>query len=452
MGYDISYDDLVGWEADLRLLTERVAGPLFTRPEPRATFADLVRGLLADVPRKNSWQLAEHVGHGSAYRLEWLLNGAKWDADILRDRVRDYVVATLGAEDGVLIADDTQVIKKGVKSVGVAPQHCGATGQTENCQVLPMLAYASTRGHAFIDRALYLPRRWTDDPQRCAAAGVPAERGFLTKPQLVIDMLDRALAAGVPFRYFTADSGYGRDPALRARCHAAALSYVLAVPVDLPLVTPGGGATRPDHVLATVPNAVWERRILRCGHQGRALLRLGRGRGHRQQPAPRRRVRPHPADSPFGGRPQRDRVLPRPRPRPDPDPRADRRRRDALEDRGEQRPRQGPTRPRPIPGPQMDTLAPARERLHAGPRLPRRHPRRPGKRPSTTGQGLLTPPPLIRPSLAEIRRLLARTLLAATRGIDHVLHWSLFRRLHQTRALISHYRRRGDPLPAELRM
>jgi hypothetical protein len=77
MGYDISYDQLVGWEADLRLLAERVAGSLFTRPEPRATFADLVRGLLADVPRKNSWQLAEHAGHGSAYRLEWLLNGAK---------------------------------------------------------------------------------------------------------------------------------------------------------------------------------------------------------------------------------------------------------------------------------------------------------------------------------------------------------------------------------------
>jgi SRSO17 transposase len=143
VGYDISYDDLVGWEADLGLLTEQVAGSLFTRPEPRATFADLVRGLLADVPRKNSWQLAEHVGHGTAHRLEWLLGGAKWDADALRDRVRDYVVATLGAEDGVLIADDTQVIKKGDKSVGVAPQHCGATGQTENCQVLPMLAYAS---------------------------------------------------------------------------------------------------------------------------------------------------------------------------------------------------------------------------------------------------------------------------------------------------------------------
>lgn len=268
MGYDISYDQLVDWEADLRLLTERVADSLFRRPEPRATFADLVRGLLADVPRKNSWQLAEHVGHGTAYRLEWLLNGAKWDADALRDRVREYVVATLGGEDGVLIADDTQVIKKGVRSVGVAPQYCGLTGQTENCQVMPMLSYASTRGHAFLDRALYLPRAWTDDSQRCAQAGVPVERGFRTKPQLVIEMLDRALAAKVPFRYFTADSGYGRDPALRARCHAAGVAYVLAVPVDLPLVAPAGGTTRPDRMLAMMPQAMWERRSCGQGTKG----------------------------------------------------------------------------------------------------------------------------------------------------------------------------------------
>lgn len=123
MDYDISYDQIMGWDQDLRVLTERVAGPLFTRPEPRATFADLVRGLLADVARKNSWQLADHLGHRSAHRLEWLLGGARWDADVLRDVVRDYVVDNLGCEDGVLIADDTQVIKKGVKSVGVAPQH-----------------------------------------------------------------------------------------------------------------------------------------------------------------------------------------------------------------------------------------------------------------------------------------------------------------------------------------
>jgi hypothetical protein len=261
VGYDISYDHLVDWEAELRLLTERVAAGLFTRPEPRATFTDLVRGLLADVPRKNSWQLAEHVEHGSAYRLEWLLGGAKWDADALRDRVRDYVVATLGAEDGVLIADDTQVIKKGDKSVGVAPQHCGLTGQTENCQVMPMLSYASGRGHAFIDRALYLPRRWTDDPQRCAQAGVPAERGFLTKPQLVIDMLDRRWPRGAV-------------PVLHRRLRPAATGCARgATPPRCPTCWPSRsicrwsgprGATRPIRGRGA---KAWER-ALRAGHQG----------------------------------------------------------------------------------------------------------------------------------------------------------------------------------------
>jgi SRSO17 transposase len=147
-----------------------VAGPLFSRPEPRATLADLMRGLLADVPRKNSWQLAEHVGHKKAYRLEWLLNGAKWDADALRDQVRAYVVERLGHPEGVLVADDTQAIKKGTKSVGVAPQYCGTTGQVENCQVMPMLTHAFPLGHAFIDRRLYLPESWCQDPARRAEA------------------------------------------------------------------------------------------------------------------------------------------------------------------------------------------------------------------------------------------------------------------------------------------
>jgi SRSO17 transposase len=266
--YDISYDQVVGWDEDLQVLTERIAGPLFTRPEPRATFADLVRGLLADVPRKNSWQLAEHIGHPTAHRLEWLLNGARWDAEALRDEVRGYVVANLGGKDSVLIADDTQAVKKGDKSVGVAPQHCGATGQTENCQVMPMLTYASGHGHAFIDRELYLPRRWTDDPARCAEAGVPADRGFATKPELVVGMLERAVAAGVPFRYFAADAGYGRDPGLRAWCHTHAVRYVLAVPVDLPLVDPSGRATRPDRTLTGLDPAVWERRSAGNGTKG----------------------------------------------------------------------------------------------------------------------------------------------------------------------------------------
>ena len=260
MDYDVSSDQIVDWDQDLRAVTERIAGPLFTRPEPRATFGDLVRGLLGDVSRKNSWQVADHVGHRSAHRLEWLLNGASWDADALRDEVRDYVVAGLGCEDGVLIADDTQVVKKGNKSVGVAPQYCSATNHTENCQVISMLTYASERGRAFIDRALYLPRCWIDDPARCAEAGVPADRGFATTPQLVIDMLERAIAARVPFRYFAAATGYGRDPGLRDWCHHHDVAYVMAVPLDLPLLDAHGRPTRPDQLLTTVSRTVWERR------------------------------------------------------------------------------------------------------------------------------------------------------------------------------------------------
>jgi SRSO17 transposase len=168
--------------------------------------------------------------------LEHLLDGAVWDADLLRDQVRGYVVAGLGFTDAVLVADDTQAVKKGSKSVGVAPQHCGLTNQIENCQLMPMLSYATAAGHAFIDRALYLPEVWTSDEARCQAAGIPAGQGFATKPHLVQHMLARAITAGVPCGWFAADSGYGRDPGLRAFCHDYTIAYVMAVPVDLPLL------------------------------------------------------------------------------------------------------------------------------------------------------------------------------------------------------------------------
>ncbi|MEU8252441.1 IS701 family transposase, partial [Nonomuraea sp. NPDC048916] len=239
----------MSWDAELATVTSRIADRLFKRPEPKATFADLVRGLLADVPRKNSWQLADHLGHPTANPIEWLLSRAKWDADTLRDDVRAYVVEHLGSADGVLIADDTQAIKKGDRSVGVARQYCGLTGQVENCQVMPMLTYASAAGHAFINRRLYLPEDWAGDAERRRVAGVPERVAFATKPQQVIDMLQEEQRAGTPFRYLAADCGYGRDPHLRAYCHTHRIGYVMAVPVDLPLVTARGGEEPAGHVL-----------------------------------------------------------------------------------------------------------------------------------------------------------------------------------------------------------
>ena len=214
---------------------------MFNRPEPRVTFGRMMRALLADVPKKNSWGLTEHAGLATPQPFEHLLGGAKWDADALRDFVRSYVVSGLSDPDGVLLLDDTQVTKKGDQSVGVAAQHCGLTGQTENCQVMVMVSYASVYGHAYLDRELYLPQSWTGDLARCARAGVPEARGFVAKPHLGVAMLRRALAdPTVLFRWVVADSGYGRDPVLRAFCHDQRLSCVLAVPVDLPLVGVGG--------------------------------------------------------------------------------------------------------------------------------------------------------------------------------------------------------------------
>jgi len=268
----VTAKDLVGWDAELRFLADGL-GCLFKRPEPRATFTLMVRAMLADVAKKNSWGLAEYAGLPTPQAFEHLLNGAKWSADELRDQIRGYVLAGLADPGGALVLDDTQAIKKGDKSVGVAPQHCGATGQTENCQCMVMLSYASVHGHAFLDRELYLPTCWTDDPQRCHAAGVPAERVFMTKPQLGIAMLARALTvlAGDPalaWSWFVADSAYGRDPGLRGFCHQQAVPYVLAVPCDLPLVDVRGAASRVDALLAETDPQVWQQRSAGAGSKG----------------------------------------------------------------------------------------------------------------------------------------------------------------------------------------
>jgi SRSO17 transposase len=252
--------DLTAWAAELDAVLARTDG-LFTRPEPRVRFADFVRGLLSPVERKNGWQLAERAGHSTPDAQQWLLNGASWSADALRDLVREYVVETLGGEGcglRVFITDDTAAIKKGAMSVGVARQYAGITGQVENCQVMPMLTYATDRGHAFIDRRLYLPEAWTSDRPRCAQAGVPAEVEFATKATLAGQMLTAALDAGVAVDWFAADSGYGRDRALRQVCHNRHLPYVVEVPVNETVTTPRGAKTAGDF-LARTATRDWRR-------------------------------------------------------------------------------------------------------------------------------------------------------------------------------------------------
>jgi SRSO17 transposase len=188
------------WSAYLEELHARIAHR-FVRPEVRQRASRYLAGLLGELRRKNSWQMAEALGEAGPRGVQHLLNDAHWDADAVRDDLREYVLEHLGDEEsGVLIVDETGFLKKGEKSVGVARQYTGTAGKRENCQVGVFLCYASEEGAAFIDRALYLPREWAEDPARQEEAGVPGEVRFATKGKLAREMLRRAFGAGVPAR------------------------------------------------------------------------------------------------------------------------------------------------------------------------------------------------------------------------------------------------------------
>src|SRR5215204_7347369 len=164
--------------------------------------------LLGPERRKTGWMRAEAAGDPGPWRQQALLGRALWDADALRDVVCDYVVETLCEPDAVLVLDETGFLKQGKASCGVGRQYTGSAGKITNCQIGVFAAYASRHGHAFLDRALYLPKTWTDDPARLVAAHVPPEVGFATKPRLAGRMVERAIAAGVPFAWVAGDSVY----------------------------------------------------------------------------------------------------------------------------------------------------------------------------------------------------------------------------------------------------
>ena len=159
-------DDLAAWIAGLDDLFALVAGR-FHRAGPRRRARAYVRGLLAPLASKNGWALAEAAGDATPDGMQRLLNAAAWDADGVRDDVRAYVAAHLGAADGVLVLDETGFLKKGTKSAGVQRQYSGTAGRIENCQLGVSGAYASSKGRALIDRELYLPRSWVADRDRC---------------------------------------------------------------------------------------------------------------------------------------------------------------------------------------------------------------------------------------------------------------------------------------------
>jgi SRSO17 transposase len=260
--------DPARWRAGLDELLGRVAGR-FGRVEPRRRARAFVLGLLAELPRKNCWTIAEHAGDASPDGMQHLLSRAVWDHDKVRDDVRAYVVEHLGDPGAVLVVDETGDLKKGTTTVGVQRQYTGTAGRIENAQVAVYLVYATDAGHALIDRELYVPQGWIDDPDRLQAAGIPEQVGFATKPALATRMLARALDAGVPAAWVTGDEVYGADPSLRAALEARGVGYVLAVACDHP-VRIGGATQRADILLRRVPARAWQ-----CVSAGRGA------KGHR---------------------------------------------------------------------------------------------------------------------------------------------------------------------------
>ena len=229
-----------------------------------------MRGLLSDLPSKNCWTIAEHAGDPNPDGMQHLLARAVWDEDKVRDDLRDYVVEHLGDPEAVLVVDETGDLKKGTATVGVKRQYTGTAGRIENAQVAVYLVYASSSGHAVIDRELYLPRSWTDDPERLQAAGVPSAIGFATKPALAQAMICRALDAGVPAGWVAGDEVYGANPGLRAELEARQIGYVLAVACDH-RVRVAGTTQRADALLRRVPARAWQQVSCGKGAKGHRL-------------------------------------------------------------------------------------------------------------------------------------------------------------------------------------
>jgi SRSO17 transposase len=258
------------WSESFNEMFAQVAG-VFGNAAVRRHGRAYLLGLLSHAERKNSWSLAEFAGDVSPDGMQRLLNFSPWDQDACRDAVRRYVVRSLGDPGSVLVVDETGFLKKGRMSAGVARQYTGTAGRVENAQVGVFLAYAVPDGsRALIDRELYLPAKWTQDRDRCRAAGIGDDVPFATKPQLAEAMIGRAVKAGVPFAWVAGDEVYGGNPKLRGWLEEQQIPYVMAVACSEMIAVPAG-AKRADELAALVPAAGWQRLSCADGSKGPRL-------------------------------------------------------------------------------------------------------------------------------------------------------------------------------------
>jgi len=269
------------WADGLGEIRELIGGE-FARAEPRNNAIGYIRGLLSDEERKNSWTLSERAGHGTPDGMQRLLSTTDWDPDAVRDALFGYVKRHLGDPGGILAIDETGFLKKGTASAGVARQYSGTAGRVENCQIGVFLTYASPLGRTFLDRELYLPKAWTEDRERCTRAGIPEDRAMATKPVLAADMIERALDAGIEAAWTTGDAVYGQHTGLRRRLEARGMHYVMAVPMNQRVITPGPGLLgtewRADKLFASLDGRAWRTRTAGTGTKGNRLYDWARTR------------------------------------------------------------------------------------------------------------------------------------------------------------------------------
>lgn len=260
------------WASSLREVKGRMR-PLFTQERVATSAGQFLDGLLGEESRKTGWMRAEAAGDPGPWRQQAILGRGHWDADALRDIVRDYALETLADEDAVLVVDETGFLKQGKASCGVGRQYTGSAGKITNCQIGVFASYVSRHGHAFIDRALYLPKAWTDDRDRLAAAHVPEIVRFATKPALALTMVERAIASNVPFSWVAADSVYGVGD-IEMALKRAAKGYVLGVNANHPFRSWGKplavSGTAKD-IAEALPENAWRRLSAGEGSKGARL-------------------------------------------------------------------------------------------------------------------------------------------------------------------------------------
>ena len=279
---------VLAWREELGALEARLGG-LFVRAEPRRQAGLYLEGLLSAAKRKNGWQLAEQIGDARPWRTQRVLSHVLWDQDAARDLCRGHVLEHLGAADGVLIVDETGFLKKGEHSVGVARQYSGTAGRIENAQIGVFLAYASGKGHALIDRELYLPESWCEDADKRTEAAIAEEVAFATKPALACRMIGRALDAGLPCAWVLGDEIYGSDRRLRLELERREQPFVLAIRSNEKLWAVLGerlGQHAASRLAAGLPARAWRRLSAGAGSKGERLYAWARLRLTRLQQPP----------------------------------------------------------------------------------------------------------------------------------------------------------------------